>query len=477
LAVVPEMMTDVARPAEATAEADRVEAVVAARVDPTPEFLERVAAVRIDLVREVTTAARQRSSPLVRALVAGSAARGTFLSDRLDVDLFLLFPPDLSRDRLREEGLALGHAVLTHTETRYAEHPYLRGEFHDFRVDAVPGYAIADPSNPLSPVDRTPFHQEYLSQRETPELVRQVRLTKQFLRAMGVYGSEAKTEGFSGYLVELLVLEFGSLRGLLRAARGWRLPVRLSPPGKEPPRLPSDVALILADPVDPHRNVASALSRRNLATVILGASEYLTRPAPAWFEPRPRRPVARAEALELVRERSTHVTVVRLPRPDLVDDTLFPQVRKAERAIAEEIARSDFDVIGSASAVETDRVLVVLEVTHSHRSSVRAQDGPPPGLDRVGHFLGKWTAPEAPVLQGPFVRADGNLAVESRRAERDAEAVVRSILPRLALGKDLTPTELGSVEVHPLSGAPESHGLGEALRELLAKRLPWLEPT
>lgn len=476
-AASPLPMPDGPRGVEATADADRLEAGVSARIAPTPEFLDRVARVREELVRRVGAAARARSSPLVRALVAGSAARGTFLSDRLDVDLFLLFPPDLPRDRLREEGLALGRAVLTNTETRYAEHPYLRGEFDGFRVDAVPGFAITDPSHPLSPVDRTPFHQAYLIQRETPELVAQVRLAKQFFRTLGVYGSEAKTEGCSGYLVELLVLQFGSLRALLRAARSWRLPVRLAEPGREPPRLPADVALILADPVDPHRNVASALSRRNLALVILAASAYLETPTERWFTPVPRPPLSREEALARVKERVSHVTVVRLPRPDLVDDTLYPQVRKAERAIAEEIARADFEVLASSSAVGVDRVIVLLEVAHAHRSAVRRQDGPPPGLDRVGQFLGKWTAPDAPVLQGPYVRPDGSLGVETRRSERDAEAVVRSVLPRLALGKDLTPPDAARVEVHPLAGAPDSDALGEALRDLLGKRLPWLDPA
>jgi tRNA nucleotidyltransferase (CCA-adding enzyme) len=468
-------MTDRGPLAEAIGVADEVESRISGRIAPTPEFLEQVARVRLELVRRVDVAALARSSPLVRALVAGSAARGTFLSDRLDVDLFLLFPPDLSRDRLREEGLALGRAVLSNTETRYAEHPYLRGEFEGFRVDAVPGFAISDPARPLSPVDRTPFHQAYLLPRETPEIVGQVRLAKQFLRTLGVYGSEAKTEGFSGYLVELLVLQFGSLRGLLRAARTWRLPVRLAEPGKEPPRLPEDVALILADPVDPHRNVASALSRKNLALVILAAAAYLEKPSDAWYEPRPSRPLSRPEASARLQERSSHVAVIRLPRPDLVDDTLYPQVRKAERAIAEEVARADFEVLASSSVVGPDRVLILIEVAHSHRSAVRRQDGPPPGLDRVGNFLGKWTAADAPVLQGPYVRPDGSLGVETRRTERDLEAVVRSLLPRLALGKDLTPPDPARVEVHPLAGAPETPALGEALRELLGKRLPWLD--
>jgi tRNA nucleotidyltransferase (CCA-adding enzyme) len=460
---------------ERDADAERAELAVAARITPTPEFLERVAAVRAELVRRVTEAARVRSSPLVRALVAGSAARGTFLSDRLDVDLFLLFPPDLPRERLREEGLALGRSVLEEPETRYAEHPYLRGRFDGFRIDAVPGYAVTDPSRPLSPVDRTPFHQEYLAARETPALVSQVRIAKAFFRALGIYGSEAKTEGLSGYLVELLVLQFGNLRDLLRAARTWRIPVRLVEAAREPPRLPADVALILPDPVDAHRNVASALSRRNLATLILAADAYLARPTEAWFEPKPLVPLTRAHALERVHARGTHVTVLAIPRPDLVDDTLYPQIRKAERAVAEEVGRSDFTVLGSASAVDPTWVLVLVEVAHARRSAVRPQDGPPAGLDRVGHFLEKWTARDAPVLQGPYVAPDGRLAIETQRDEREVEAVVRSALPRLALGRDLTPTDATRVEIRPLSDAPETPALGDGLRELLAKRLPWLD--
>jgi len=471
------LMTDPGPPADLAREAARVEAAVVARIAPSPEFLQRVEHVRTELVRRVEAAARERQSPLVRALVAGSAARGTFLTDRLDIDLFLLFPPDLSRERLREEGLALGRAVLADPETRYAEHPYLRGRFEGFQVDAVPGFAIDDPSHPISAVDRTPFHQAYLAARETPELVQEVRLAKQFFRGVGVYGSEARTEGFSGYLVELLVVRFGSLRELLTAARRWRIPVRLAEVGKEPPRLPEQVAMILADPVDPNRNVASALSRRNLGLLILAAGAYLDHPAESWFQVGAAPALSRDEANRLIRERGTHVTVVALPRPDLVDDTLYPQIRKAARALAEELGRAEFEVLDTAIATDPDRVLVLLEVAHARRSAVRRHDGPPAGIDRVGHFLAKWTDPGAPVLKGPYVRDDGSLAVESRRTERDTEPVLRAALPRLSLGKDLTPSDPARMSVHPLADVPDSPALLEALRDLLAKRLPWIDRT
>ena len=258
------------------------------------------------------------------------------------------------------------------------------------------------------------------------------------------------------------------------AARRWSLPVRLTEPGREPPRLPEDVALILADPVDPHRNVASALSRRNLALLVFASSAYLDRPSASYFEPRTAPRLGRSEAEILLAERDSHVAVVALPRPDLVDDTLFPQVRKAERAVAKELSRSGFEVLGSAAGTDPDTVFLLFEIAHARRAAVGLQAGPPTGIDRVGHFLEKWTAPGAPVLQGPYVREDGRLAVETRVADREIEAALRLAFPRLSLGKDLTPQDPASVRPLPLAEVPDTEAVRAALGELLEKRLPWL---
>jgi tRNA nucleotidyltransferase (CCA-adding enzyme) len=461
--VVPDEPTD----AIATA----VEAEVARTLAPSPELLARLGRAREELLAAVRQAASRRNSPMVRAIVAGSAARETFLSDRLDIDLFLLFPPDLPDERLREEGLALAREVLTSPTMRYAEHPYLRGKFAEFTVDAVPGFAVSDPSRPRSPVDRTPFHQEYLSSRESPHLVSEIRLAKQFLRARGVYGSEARTEGFSGYLLELLVLEFGSFRGFLRAARDWRIPVRLESPESEPPRLPAEVALVLADPVDPNRNVATALSRRNLGVLIVSARRYLERPDRAWFAVPVSRPFPLEEARRRVADRASHVTIVRLARPDLVDDTLYPQLRKAERSIADELLRAGFAVLGSSSAADAHGLVIAVELASPSRSAVRHRPGPPAGLDRAGDFLASWPAEGPTILQGPYVRPDGTLAVETRESERGPEGFLAVRLPRLSLGRNLTAGE--GAEVGPLDKAVDSEALQEALCGLLAKGLPW----
>ena len=459
-----------------TGSAEKVEADVLARVRPDSGLLRRVAEVREHLVARATAVAAERKIPLVRCLVAGSAARGTFLRDRVDLDFFLLFPPTLPRADLERHGLALGELLLSDPETRYAEHPYRRGQFEGFTVDAVPGYAIDDPSHPMTAVDRTPFHNEHLRSHQTPAMVDQVLLTKQFLRSIGIYGSEARRGGFSGYLVELLVLRFGTLRALLEDARGWRIPVRfLSRPGAAA-RVPEDVALVLDDPVDPARNVATALTRRNLALFILAAEDYLAHPRAESFDLPVIRAPKRSDAERTIAERRTHVSTLALPRPDAVDDILYPQLRKAERAIAEEADRIGFRVVGTSSAAGDREVVVLVEVEHAELTGVRRQEGPPAGIDRTGDFLEKWSSPSRPVLQGPYVSQEGRLVVEVRREERRIEPLLTATLSHLPLGKDLRAGLGKDHRFRALADTPESPHLDEALGDLLGKRLPWLGP-
>lgn len=451
-----------------------VERDVLARIAPDASLLARLAEVREHLVRRASTESNRRGIPLRRALVAGSAARGTFLQERFDIDLFLLFPPDLSRERLESEGLRLAEAILESPEKHYAEHPYLRGRFEGFTVEAVPGYAIEDPSHPLTAVDRTPFHQEYLAAHLSAEQVDQVRLTKQFLRGLAVYGSEAKTAGFSGYLVELLIVRFGSFHALLEAARGWRLPVMLASSGSRPV-VPDDVALILDDPVDPHRNVATALSAESLARFVLAARELLRAPSVTAFFPAPHRPITIADARARVAARATHVAVVRLPRPGLVDDILFPQLRKAERSVGAEVVRLGFVLLGTSSAAGPADLWVGVETAAASLPRIRTQEGPPPGMAHADAFLAKWTAAGPTVLQGPYVRPDGKLAVDVAREETRLEPLLLAAIPGLALGRDLREGAPKGAWVRPLESLEGSPELSELLDRLLNKRLPGSE--
>jgi tRNA nucleotidyltransferase (CCA-adding enzyme) len=83
------------------------------------------------------------------------------------------------------------------------------------RVNVVPCYAVG-PKQWKSAADRSPYHVDLV--RSLPaDSKTQMKLLKRFMKSIGVYGAEIQTQGFSGYVAEVLVMKHGSLEGVL----GW----------------------------------------------------------------------------------------------------------------------------------------------------------------------------------------------------------------------------------------------------------------
>jgi tRNA CCA-adding enzyme len=190
-----------------------IEDEVLARVRPPREQQDRIVQVVRDLVARVRQVALYFKLE-VEPFVAGSVAKDTYLKDP-DIDIFMLFPPDTPVEVVAKKGLDIARSIME-GEEKYAQHPYLRGSYGGFEVDLVPAYKLPDTKVLQTAVDRTPFHVEFVNRCLKPEQRDQVRLLKQFLKGIGTYGAEEATQGFSGYMVELLVMRFGSFDGALR---------------------------------------------------------------------------------------------------------------------------------------------------------------------------------------------------------------------------------------------------------------------
>lgn len=93
----------------------------------------------------------------VKPLLCGSIEKGTWLSEKSEVDLFLLFKPSLSKKQLEKKGLELAKKIIRVMKGKYviayAEHPYLRGTIGKYQVDIVPCYEIANPEKIKSAVE------------------------------------------------------------------------------------------------------------------------------------------------------------------------------------------------------------------------------------------------------------------------------------------------------------------------------------
>ncbi len=411
----------------------------------------------VPLVVDAAAALDARIEPML----VGSVAKGTHLRDP-DIDLFMLFPESTPVQQMRDLGLEIGKRVLG-GEEHYAQHPYVRGTFNGFQVDLVPCFHIRDPRKKLSAVDRTPFHTEFVKAHMERDQHDQVRLLKRFMKGIGCYGAEAKVQGFSGYLCELLIIRFGTFERVLREASGWTKGVTLElpdHPGKEFPE-----SLTFVDPVDCGRNVASAVSTDALRRFIFASRAYLARPDVKFFYPEERKKWQRARIAKAAGDRLANMTVVSFERLDLIDDVFYPQLRKSLASVTSLLKRNDFEVVGTTVFVE-DEVALLVELSSIQLPRERAHRGPPVGSPNEREFRAKW---DHAGLSEPY-KEGGRWYVVIERKHVRADVLLKERISSLTLGKDVKNISSFRVESGDQLLARRYAGV---LTHYLDERNPW----
>ncbi|HTX61814.1 MAG TPA: CCA tRNA nucleotidyltransferase, partial [Methanobacterium sp.] len=266
-----------------------------------------------------------------QAVLVGSVAKGTWISGKADIDIFIRFPLDTPLEILKNNGLKLGLECIkemngTH-EYRYASHPYITGSIDDLDIDFVPCYDIRESKKIKSAVDRTIPHTEYIKEHLMAEESDEVLLLKCFMKTVNTYGSEFKVGGFAGYLCELLILHYQTFINVLEnASDKWKpgYKIDLARYGtadqfNEP--------LIVVDPVDANRNVAAALSLQKMSEFTAASGNFLKNQSPHYFEPIPVRP-DHDKIKESFKSRGTKTIILTFKAPDIPADALYPQINK-----------------------------------------------------------------------------------------------------------------------------------------------------
>lgn len=402
------------------------------RVKPSPEEAQRVTERAERLLDRLRGAVAERSWD-AKPMLVGSVAKDTYLRENVDLDGFLLFPTTTPRAELETRGLELGRAVLDDPEEKYAEHPYTHGRFEGVRADVVPAYEIAHVGARMTAVDRTPFHTRFVLARMSRDQRDQVRLLKAFMKGVGVYGAEASTRGFSGYLCELLVLKYGSFRRVLQAAQGWKPGTFLVLDKLEGnPRFADPLTFL--DPVDPGRNAASAVSADTLAHFAEACRAYLRREGLSFFFPRqlvPRPP----DELELaVRRRRGDFILLRMRAPNVLEDHLHDQMRKTTESIRRLLERHEFDLKRATYEVGGRDLLVLLEVPRIRLPDTVTHSGPPvKSKEHAERFRKTWGVHRD--ARSPVYEEEGRLKVERIREFRRADELLRAKLLEYDCGK------------------------------------------
>jgi tRNA nucleotidyltransferase (CCA-adding enzyme) len=265
----------------------------------------------------------------------------------------------------------------------YAQHPYVRGMLNNISIDIVPCYKLEKGEKIISAVDRTQFHVQYLHEKLPKQASKEVRLLKQFLKANGLYGADAKTQGFSGYLCELLIIYYKSFLNLLKAAKEWRvrevIDIEQQWKKEEYNHLKKkfkDEILIVIDPVDKERNVASAVNAYNFFKFKKLAAQFLAKPKEEFFFPK-KKPLMPREFERLIKNRGTDIIAVIFDAPKVVPDILWPQLRKATKRLESILKEYEFSVLKSDCwSDEKSIAIILLEMQVSRLPQIDRIKGP-----------------------------------------------------------------------------------------------------
>ncbi|MCW4009362.1 MAG: CCA tRNA nucleotidyltransferase [Candidatus Bathyarchaeota archaeon] len=413
-------------------EIDTVTRQVLEEITPSPADRQKMSALARELELKVSAACKELGvEATVR--VEGSFAKDTWLRGDPDIDVFMRLPTSVPRKSLGEVALEIARKATQGAQQveRFAEHPYLEAFVDDTRVNIVPCYD-AKPSEWLSATDRTPYHTEYINQHLAKELRGDVRLLKRFMKGIGVYGAEIKVGGFSGYLCELLVLHYGGFQKALQTL------------AQHQPRRVIDIegyyqgrqreldmlfpeTLVVVDPVDKARNVASAVQPQRLHAFVAASRAFQKQPNKEFFTPLKTQPLTVEELHQTLQNRGSTLVFLAFSKIQAVPDVLWGQLYRTQKALRKQLELGDFKVLRDAvwSEEHAKDAVFVFELEQRTLPDVKKHLGPPLELQReCENFLSKYT--EKPTVSaGPFID-QGRWVVELTRKFTDATELLKA---------------------------------------------------
>jgi tRNA nucleotidyltransferase (CCA-adding enzyme) len=406
----------------------KIESVTSSVVERiTPSLDERKKMERLSQTLEARVADACREFGLQATVrLEGSVAKDTWLRGDPDIDIFIRLPTSVSRERLSDLALKVARYATKGFRQieRFAEHPYLEAFVDETRVNIVPCYD-AHPGEWLSATDRTPYHTDYINAHLNKSKLNEVRLLKKFMKGINVYGAEIKIGGFSGYLCELLILHFGTFLGVLEAFSN-HISRRTIDIEAYYFNLSRDLdllfpeALVVVDPVDKARNVASAVQLDNLHFFVAASRAFLKSPTKEFFFPAKIVPLKSIELRSKIEARNTCLLFLIIGQMEAVPDIIWGQLHRTRKKLRKQLEISNFKILRDAVwHGENEAIIFVFELEQRILPAVKSHVGPPLEFQsECLKFLAKYSTNKS-VTVGPYIDK-GRWIVQLKRGLRDS---------------------------------------------------------
>jgi tRNA nucleotidyltransferase (CCA-adding enzyme) len=357
---------------------------------------------------------------VVDVVYGGSFAKGTWLPEDADIDIFVKIKPSVSIEKFERMGRDIGNEALKKygPQLRYSDHPYVEAFVREVRVNIVPCYDV-EQGKWKSAADRSPFHTRYISTQFDDQKRRQARLLKKFFKRLGIYGAEISTAGFSGYVSEVLMLKYCSFENVLRAAADWqdRQIIAIRDYDSDFVKGFNNPVTII-DPVDSKRNLGIAISPESVGKFMLAARAFLKRPSLQFFKESKRQSAASKRLL-------ANVLVIEFSHPRKSPDIIWGQLKRSMNSIAKQLELAQFAVLRTSCFTDERNSAVLVFLLESIIL--------PPYMKKMGPeiFRRKDTSSFLSNRKRPlaiWVNRDMRIAMVVNRKATDARKLVRSLL-------------------------------------------------
>lgn len=333
--------------------------------------------------------------------LAGSLSRDTWISGNMDIDIFVILPYEsaLSPEDLLKE---IKKGIRLDWIKKHAKHPYLYAVTDGIVIEILPSYEFKPGREIRSAVDRSPRHIQFIKQNLPVGSNDEVRLLKQFMKGTETYGAEIKVHGFSGYLVELLIiLNDGKFLNVLKNANQLiDTEIAFQKDFVIDSKKFKDDTFIMIDPTDENRNVASAVKEQTLSNFIAAAQNYLKDPSKDFFFPK--QIEITKQKLQIMKDSTLNICAIFHKEPKLADDILWGQLRRFEKSLFKYLNKNCIEPIKVDSIVSNNEIITLIITQKQHTPYLQWSNGPPVNKDAQWEFLNKYSGREE-VVFGPAI--------------------------------------------------------------------------
>jgi len=232
-----------------------------------------------------------------KPILGGSVAKNTYLSNDTDIDIFLAFNYERYKDK-DDKISDIAELCLSKLGLPYkrliGSRDYFRLKTNGLNIEVVPILDIGEDKDKAKNItDISPMHVKWFKKisNKFGKICDEVRLTKQFLKAMKAYGAESYIRGLSGHVVDILIVYYGNFYNLIKSAVRWKMfeVIDVEHYYKNNKEVLDSLnkskisPLIVIDPIDKSRNAAAALSQEKFKLIKERCASFIANPSLRYF--------------------------------------------------------------------------------------------------------------------------------------------------------------------------------------------------